>query len=462
MMTYDLCVVGGGSGGFGAALAAARRGLRVCLVEHGPMLGGNSTLGGVNTWEPGIGGPGFPAELFQLLSRQPNAIGVSHAAKQYSAEQPWGLSRVDPTLDYRSSLRRSGLEGRYWTRVTFEPGALAGAMAALLAATGRVDLRLGARFVGAQCAGDRIQSVTIESAAGSEQVTAAFFVDSTAQLRLASAVGCATALGCEPRSLYHEPSAPPEHRDQLNGVSLCFRITPVATPAVEPLPAGVPAERLTRTISMTEYPNGDLNLNPLPVMEGIEYHRLGETVGRRICEQRVYQIWHWLQTTHGFDRYRLQCLFPFTGVREGPRLVGRSVLTENEVRAGCSGQQHADRWITLADHALDVHGEGGLCRELHEPYGVPYDCLLPKEFSNLAVACRGASFSHIAAASCRLSRTMMQLGHAAGLAVAVALDAGQLLPEIEVTAVQTLLRAADVALDPQDERFAPLETDPLP
>lgn len=50
--SYDLAVIGGGSGGFGAALAAARAGLRVLLVERGPMLGGNSTLVGVNTWEP--------------------------------------------------------------------------------------------------------------------------------------------------------------------------------------------------------------------------------------------------------------------------------------------------------------------------------------------------------------------------------------------------------------------------
>jgi hypothetical protein len=188
-------------------------------------------------------------------------------------------------------------------------------------------------------------------------------------------------------------------------------------------------------------------------MEGIEFHRLGEREGRRLCEQRVYQFWRWLQRDHGFDRYRLQRLFPFMGIREGPRLVGRNVLTENEVRAGCSGQKQADRWITLADHALDVHGEGHLCRELREPYGIPYDCLLPREFSNLAIACRGASFSHIAAASCRLSRTVMQLGHAAGLAVVVARGAGQQLPEVALKEVQALLRADDVALDPKDERF---------
>jgi len=50
---------------------------------------------------------------------------------------------------------------------------------------------------------------------------------------------------------------------------------------------------------------------------------------------------------------------------------------------------------------------------------------LPLELENLAVACRGASFSSVAASSCRLSRTMMQLGQAAGTAAALAQQQGR-------------------------------------
>jgi len=445
--SYDLAVIGGGSGGFGAALAAARGGLRVLMAERGPMLGGNSTLAGVNTWEPGVGGPGFHGELYDMLSRQPNAIGVSRSIHHWTPDQPWGWSRVRPGLDYRLSLRRAGVKPDDWTRVTFEPDAMAAAMRGLLERTGTVDLRFGAAFTSAAVARDRVQSITINRGGHSETIAAACFVDATANLAVATAAECATYLGCEPRVLYGEPSAPAEHQERLNGVSICFRATPVATPAVAPLPAGVPDAPCERAISITEYPNGDLNLNPLPIMEGIEYHRLGETEGRRICEQRVYQLWHWLQTEKGFDRYRLVKLFPFTGVREGPRLIGRYVLTENDVRAGCSGQRDADRWITLADHALDVHGEGHLCRELSEPYGVPYDCLLPKELSNLAVACRGASFSHIAAASCRLSRTMMQLGQAAGLAAVQVAREGLAFAGVDVPRLRADLKAQGATVD---------------
>lgn len=445
--SYDLAVIGGGSGGFGAVLAAARGGLRVLLVERGSLLGGTSTLGGVNTWEPGVGGPGFHGELYDMLSRKPNAIGVSRTIHHWTSDQPWGWSRVQPGLDYRLSLRRAGVKPDDLARVTFEPEAMAAAMRELLEATGRVEIRCDTVFVAAETQGERISALVLETEGRRETIGTTLVVDATADLAVARAVDCATYLGCEPRTLYHEPSASAEHQARLNGVSICFRATPVATPAVQPLPAGVPDEFCKPSLSITEYPNGDLNLNPLPIMEGFEFHRLGETEGRRICEQRVYQCWHWLQKEKGFDRYRLVKLFPFTGVREGPRLIGRYILTENDIRAGFSGQRDAERWITLADHALDVHGEGHLCRELSEPYGVPYDCLLPKEFANLAVACRGASFTHIAAASCRLSRTMMQLGQAAGTAAAIAVERGVEFPAVPAEELRARLCAQHVQVD---------------
>ena len=66
---YDLCVVGAGSGGIGAALAAARMGLSVLLIEKSDTLGGNAVRGGVHNWEPGVGGTAFPFEIFQRLQK---------------------------------------------------------------------------------------------------------------------------------------------------------------------------------------------------------------------------------------------------------------------------------------------------------------------------------------------------------------------------------------------------------
>lgn len=78
---------------------------------------------------------------------------------------------------------------------------------------------------------------------------------------------------------------------------------------------------------------------------------------------------------------------------------------------------------------------------------MPYRCLIPKGFTNLLVACRGASFSSIGASSCRLSRTMMTLGEAAGTAVALARGLGVSPPDVPPESLRDALRAGHVQVD---------------
>ena len=159
-------------------------------------------------------------------------------------------------------------------------------------------------------------------------------------------------------------------------------------------------------------------MNVLPTMEGAEFHSMPYPQAQAIAQARMHAHWQRMQTDYGFERYRFKSMFPLVGIRESHRLVGRYVLCEQDVRAGLLRQPRQEEIIALADHPLDTHGErkvrGANLKELAQPYGIPYDCLLPKEYDNLIAASRGASFSHIAASSCRLSRTMMALGEAAG------------------------------------------------
>ena len=134
---------------------------------------------------------------------------------------------------------------------------------------------------------------------------------------------------------------------------------------------------------------------------------------------------------------------PGDDVSESPtahRLVGRYVLREQDVRAGLLRQTRQEEIIALADHPLDTYGErnvrGVKLKELEQPYGIPYSCLLPAEYDNLIAASRGASFSHIAASSCRLSRTMMALGEAAGVASALALRDGGAYADMDVAEIR--------------------------
>ena len=193
----------------------------------------------------------------------------------------------------------------------------------------------------------------------------------------------------------------------------------------------------------------------LPAMEGAEYLRLGEEAARVECERRARAHWRFVQAHFPeFQRFRIRELAPMMGVRETRRVVGEYVLTENDLVTGIRRQAHPDI-VTLADHAMDRHGQGGACPGLKSPYGVPYRCLIPKGFRNLLVACRGASFSSIAATSCRLTRTMMQLGEAAGTAAALARTLSVSLPEVPADKLRQALRDQHAQVDwpmPEDLR----------
>jgi hypothetical protein len=439
---FDLVVIGAGSGGFGAALAAARLGANVLLVEKSDSLGGNAARGGVNNWEPGAGGTGIPFDLYRRLKKIPHAVGIYKFGRHFawqgaeiSPKFPGGELLIDPASRYLDTLRRFGapplfsaeaFRREHWHGVPFEPAPYTAEMEKMLAETGRCTVWKNTAFTAAHAAGAHLRSLTLSNG---HTVTAAFFIDATADIFLAQHLSCRTSLGQEPRSLYAEPSAPRDPTDKLNGTTLIYRVSPTAIPAIEPLPADIPsacwwADKFP-VAACTQYPNGDFNLNALPVMAGREAHALGFARAYAECARRIRAHWHHLQTVFPeFQSFRLSWIAPGLGVREGPRLIGRYVLTEHDLLAGLTGQTHDDL-ITIADHARDTHGaDTGRAGtgELTQPYGVPFRCLLPNEFDNLAVACRGASFSSIAASSCRLSRTMMQLGQAAGTAAALALQ----------------------------------------
>ena len=133
------------------------------------------------------------------------------------------------------------------------------------------------------------------------------------------------------------------------------------------------------------------------------------------------------------DKYEIKYIFPKLGVRESYRLKAEYVLNENDIRIGLDNKDLANRFIAIADHPLDTHGSknSGLS-SVNKPYGIPYEVMLPKEIKNLLVACRGAGFSHIAASSSRLSRTMMALGEAGGVASAMAIKENITLKNINL------------------------------
>jgi hypothetical protein len=188
-------------------------------------------------------------------------------------------------------------------------------------------------------------------------------------------------------------------------------------------------------------------MNMLPTMDGEEFLRLEHDDAYEKCRRRLLAHWHHNQTTFPeFQQFRLSWIAPALGVRETRRTVCEYMLTEHDLTAGLAGQTHPDI-VTIVDHPMDTHGKGGVSGGVRAPYGVPFRCLVPKGVENLLVACRGAGFSSLAASSCRLSRTIMQLGQAAGTAAALAKEYSVAIAGLPADELRQSLRDQYVQLD---------------
>jgi hypothetical protein len=398
-MDGDVCVVGAGSGGLGAAVAAARAGARVILVEknHGP--GGTVTHAWVHTWEPVRGTSALCRRLWDRMRRLPGGAAA---------------------LDYDAGSARLGPDGRRNPPLPFEPWAFAAAAEAEFREAGVRHVRYGTLCTGVRTRGRRVRAVRVLGPSGPAEITAAVFIDATADLVVARAAGCRTSKGAEAQNRYGEPHAPESDAPSaLNPANWCYRVRDGAGPAGRWEAEPFPPEAVRPSRFEVRLPNGDILVNPCGMVRADPSDPVAFAEATAHARRLALEVHRWTVTQGGHPNRVLVGLAPELGVRETYRLVGRYVLTEQDVLAGLSVQKHPDL-VALCDHPLDKHGAGGVHLELREAYGIPFRCLMPAEYDNLLVACRGASLTHLAASSCRLSRTMIVLGEAAGAAAAAA------------------------------------------
>ena len=456
----ELLVVGAGSGGFAAALSAARAGIEVYLVEISSHLGGNANRCGVNNWESVVGATGYPFEIYRALKAR-SAVGIysygRHCLWNGYDVIPGGEHRIDDNYRYVDTLRRHGLRSlrededfarRVLHGVSFEPDAYEQVLYELLEETRNCEILYNTGITEVETDAGRVVAVGLPDG---RKIEANYYVDGTGDGDLCAAAGCEVMIGQESANRFGEPSASPEPNDRINGVTLMYRVTRAANPSTEEIPDDVPNACWWRdafpAAAFFEFPSGDWSVNMLPTMEGREYLEMESEAAYEECRRRVLAHWHSVQTNYPeYRELRIRSMSEAVGVRESRRIVGEHVLTEIDVVTEFREGYHEDT-IAIADHALDRHGDKGGAHEVDDPFSIPYRCLIPKGFTNLLIACRAASFSSIAASSCRLSRTMMQLGQAAGNAVAIASESGSPLPTVSATRLRNRLVEQNVQLD---------------
>jgi len=173
---YDVAVVGGGIAGVAAAVAAARNGASVCLLENQFALGGLATLGIVTVYLPLCDGRG--RQVVGGLGEELLKLSVAD-----------GSCEAIPACWRRGGDKARRARQRY--RVRFNPASFLLALEALVLRSG-VELMYGTRFCRAVRRGRRVSAVVVENKSGRSALRCGTVVDATGDADVCAATGEAT------------------------------------------------------------------------------------------------------------------------------------------------------------------------------------------------------------------------------------------------------------------------------
>ncbi|WP_137701340.1 FAD-dependent oxidoreductase [Marimonas lutisalis] len=436
----DVLVVGSGPGGLAAALAAARAGARVALVERFGCFGGNITVVGVE---------GF-AWYRHEATVEAGGIGreFEDRAKAMGAAVPESQS-----LSYE--LDSEGFK----------------LVADALVEEAGIHPMLHRQFVAPVMEGDTIRGIVVESKAGREAILARMVIDATGDADVAHRAGAPTIktpleevqaasvmfhlAGVEKARFMAGVRADPQtYKDWSSGewvVETDGKEDDMFSPFL-----GKPFETAIRdgvipahlnTIGGTwgaVHDSGEMtymNLVHLAGCDGVDPDSLThfEIEGRR---QAMHAIEALRRYTPGCENVRLRNFGMSIGIRDSRKIDALYNKTEEDVR------QEGRFGDSIGIYAEFIDGYGVLIIPTTGRYmQVPFRALLPKGVRNLAVAGRAIGGDKMAHAATRNMACCAVTGQGAGIAAALAVRAGCELAAVDISAVQGELTRQGVRID---------------
>lgn len=442
LMEADVVVVGGGTTGPIAAIAAARRGRKVVLIERFGSLGGILTLG-LNTKPSGAIVGGIPLEIWNL------ARTVGGAGADYMATTKTGgvkiASPTDPEIMKMLLTRlcvEAGVQILFETFVSaphVEQGAVTGVI---------IESKSGRQFIGAKvlidCSADADMAAKAkapfvmgsgEAEAKMQPVSMYFIMKNVDLKRLAE-----WARTCDdvPARAIPQDEAGLDYGLWLTGFNGMLRRFQQET--------GVKLQRDNITLKTAD---GQMYVNATRVL-GVDVFSPKEfTAAILECYRQIEGVCRFLkERVPGFEEARLGQVSPILGVRETRHIVGEYTLTGPDSR----GETRFEDTIAADNSALDIHDPkgGDVDFQSMPPYEIPYRCLVPQGVEQLLVAGRCISADHEAHARSRNMPACMATGQAAGVAAAIAVEEGVPVRKVSIAKVQAALRALGMPLHAEE------------
>lgn len=422
-MNTDVLVCGGGVAGTIAAVAAARQGARVLLVERYGFLGGNATAGAVaqfNSWQTEAGRRVVAGMAQEVVDR----LRVYGAA---AAHDVFVMS-TGHTMD----------------RVEYAPEVLKLVLDDMVAEAG-VQTLLHASVLDVVCQGPRIEAVQVLTKGGVLRLEGRVVIDASGDIDVLHRAGARfLELGTN---------------EALQPATMMFRFGPVDTARFQALTPGELGTLAARGYAQGALARAALHAARDPFSSDYWFNisRLAidatdpfalsqaEIEGRR----QAWRACQYLRTqVPGCETGQLRQFATQVGVRETRRVYGEHVLTAEELLAPAQ----FDDAIAAGAYPIDIHPASGgelIYRPLgkEHAYQIPYRSLIPLGLSNALAAGRGVSATHDALAAIRVMTISMAVGQACGTAAALAAAKGGAdVRSVSVDGLRTLLADAGACL----------------
>lgn len=438
----DVVVIGGGPAGICAAIAAAREGASVILVEQSNCCGGMATQGLVGPFMTCYDSRGETMIIRGLFEEIVDRL-------------------VDRGYAIHPKEVRAGTAYTSWIKVghehvtPFESEGLKLVMDEMLAEAG-VKVLYHTQFLAPILEHNRIHAVLVSSKRGVEAIHAKVVIDCTGDGDVAVRCGVPYEMGNEELKL-------------LQPATMFFRICNVDHEKVEAeIQANLHLFHRKNGVNYRSFhwlvskakENGDWSLNRVSIglfrmvkpdewcvntsrIMGIdstdnESLTKAEIDGRKQADEILHFLRKYIP---GCEQAKLLSTASHIGIRESRHIQGDYCLTAEDLLQATVFEDS----ILLAANSVDVHGRYGPKSNEYVPingdyYGIPYRSLLPVGIDNLLLAGRNLSADSTAAGAVRVMPPCMGMGQAAGTAAALAIRHDCTPRELSVPLLRTVLK----------------------
>jgi FAD dependent oxidoreductase len=393
-ISADLIVTGGGLSGVCCAITAARQGLKVVLVQDRPVLGGNSSSE-VRLWILGA---------------------TSHMGNNNRWAREGGL--VDEILVENTRRNPEGnpviFDMVLLDKVVKEPNITLLLNTAVYAVE-KEDVTT-IRAVKAFCSQNQKEYL----------LTAPLFCDASGDGVVGFLSGAAFRMGAESREEFGEKFAPSAAYGELLGHTLYFYSKDTGKP-VNFIPPDFALKDITRIPRFKTFNAKDFGCRLWWVEYGGRLDTVHDTEEIKWELWKViYGVWDYIKNSGDFPEaatLTLEWVGAIPGKRESRRFEGDYILKQQDI---IEQRTHEDA-VAFGGWSVDLHPADGIfsekpgCNQWHSKgiYQIPYRSLYSRNMTNLFLAGRIISASHVAFASSRVMATAAYVSQAVGVAAAL-------------------------------------------